>query len=313
MPHPRHDIASGVRWASEPIGAGAASATVALTHGVVGEGGPHALIVCGQHGDEAPWSALAVRQVLKLAAAALRGRLTVVYAANPLAVEADSRNAPLDVLDLNRTFPGRADGSHTERLADRLTALTDGVDLLIDLHGGGSWCVNAFAYAFDGSEDLAALVGAPFVVGMNITRGSLAFEAASRGARVLGIEIGGRSRAELDAVGVLAGGLTRVLRSAGVLDAAVEVADATPPIPVTDLSILRPPMGGILLPEVREDAVGTILPGGTVLGTVHDLHTLEPLHTFTAPHADTALLLLRPHVTVLEGGAMTYAVGKPAS
>jgi hypothetical protein len=39
---------------------------------------------------------------------------------------------------------------------------------------------------------------------------------------------------------------------------------------------------------------------------------MEPLEELFAPFDQTALLLIRPHVTVLEGGAMTYVVGKVA-
>ena len=53
------------------------------------------------------------------------------------------------------------------------------------------------------------------------------------------------------------------------------------------------------------------MPEGTELGVLRDLWTMEPVETFTAPCPQTALLLLRPHVTVLEGGAMTFVVGRP--
>ena len=36
-------------------------------------------------------------------------------------------------------------------------------DVVIDLHGGGTWCVNAFVKRFEGSEQLAADLGAPFI------------------------------------------------------------------------------------------------------------------------------------------------------
>ena len=57
-------------------------------------------------------------------------------------------------LDLNRAFPGHPSGFHTERLADALTMHALGnTDSVIDLHGGGSWCVNSFAFQFPGDED----------------------------------------------------------------------------------------------------------------------------------------------------------------
>jgi hypothetical protein len=33
--------------------------------------------------------------------------------------------------------------------------------------------------------------------------------------------------------------------------------------------------------------------------------------TFIAPFSETALLLARPHIGVIEGGAMTYVVAEP--
>ena len=56
---------------------------------------------------------------------------------------------------------------------------------------------------------------------------------------------------------------------------------------------------------------GTIVPGGTVLGELLDMSTLDVIETFTAPYPQTAMMLLRPHVTRIEGGAMTYVVGEP--
>ena len=74
---------------------------------------------------------------------------------------------------------------------------------------------------------------------------------------------------------------------------------------------MRPSVGGVFVPVVREGDVGTVVAEGTLLGVVHDLATMEPVESLRAPFPETALLLIRPHVTVLEGGAMTYVVGRP--
>jgi predicted deacylase len=275
--------------------------------------GPRVTITCGIHGDEGPWSALAVRRALARTRSALRGTVRIVLAANPTAVEADARTSPLDHLDLNRTFPGSADGSHTERLAASLSGLVDGSDVLIDLHGGGSWCVNAFVFRFPGSEPLADAVGAPFVVDMPIRQGNLAGHVHASGTRIVAIEMGGRSVDEMRWVERLSRGIERVLIEAGVIDAD-RLDDApsapNPAVPASDLAVVRPAVGGVLVPDVRQDAIGTVVAGGTRLGVVHDLHTMDPIEELAAPYDSTALLLIRPHVTVLEGGAMTYVVGR---
>ena len=281
-----------------------------MTVGEVGDAGPTAFLCAGVHGDEGPWGALALRRALTLPAEHLRGRLRVVFAANPLAAGADARNAPLDALDLNRSFPGSDEGSHTERLAAALAPIIGESDVVIDLHGGGSWCVNAFVFRFTGSETLAELVEAPFIVDVPEKAGTLTQVARAHGAKVVAIEMGGRSRDELVWGARIASSVTRVLRHTGVL-APSEDAAPPPALPVGPSAVLRPPRGGVFVPTLREDAVGAVVDGGTELGRVLDMGTLEPVHTFTAPFTRTALLLLRPHIGVMEGGAMAYVVAEP--
>ena len=43
-------------------------------------------------------------------------------------------------------------------------------------------------------------------------------------------------------------------------------------------------VGGIFVPTLREEAVCAIVPGGTEIGKMLDLHTLAKLQVFTAPH-----------------------------
>jgi hypothetical protein len=70
-------------------------------------------------------------------------------------------------------------------------------------------------------------------------------------------------------------------------------------------------MGGIFVPTLREEAVGTIVPAGTEMGKILDLHTLEELEIFTAPYAKTAMMLFRPEICVLEGSALIYVIAEP--
>ena len=305
------DVRSTLTWSSVTLPAGPAEGSVTLRVGeVVGPSdGPTVSIVCGVHGDEGPWGALAVLHALRRPLAGLRGRLRVILAANPTSVAADSRCSPLDQLDLNRVFPGSTTGSHSERLAAALADVTRGSDVLIDLHGGGSWCVNAFTFRFPGGEALAAAVGAPFVVDRPLGANQLTGHAAADGATVVAVEMGGRSAQEMAWRERLGDGVERMLAVAGALPKRLAAPPA--PVPVDDLTTLRPSAGGVFVPSVREPFVGTVVDGGTELGVVHDLATMAPIEAFTAPFERTAVLLLRPHVTVLEGGAMTYVVAAP--
>lgn len=300
-----------LRWREHELPSHAANGHTSLYVGETGETGETATLVAGVHGDEGPWGALALRQLLREPAHILKGRLRVVLAANPLALEADARNAPLDHLDLNRSFPGDLGGSHTEVLAATLRAELGGSALVVDLHGGGSWCVNAFAFRFEGSEALAAEIGAPFVVDAPEKASTLTQYARAQGARAVAVEMGGRSRDEAVWQNRVADGLLRVLDRAGVVRAARPLEPSPASIPVASVDVLRPRTGGLFVPTLREEAVGTVVTRDTELGRLLHPHTLAPLETFTAPFSQTALLLLRPHTCVLEGGAMTYVVAKP--
>ncbi|MER9128054.1 succinylglutamate desuccinylase/aspartoacylase family protein [Mesorhizobium sp. M0959] len=103
--------------------------------------GPLILITGGCHGNELEGPIVARRLVEWLPKAQTCGRVIILPVLNPLAVQAWSRNTPIDGLNLNRVFPGRADGSVTERIADAVSRqLLPMADTVFDLHSfGPTW------------------------------------------------------------------------------------------------------------------------------------------------------------------------------
>ena len=83
------------------------------------------------------------------------------------------------------------------------------------------------------------------------------------------------------------------------------------PVKVGPTQVLRPSRGGIFSPGLGAKSVGTVVAGGTVLGRLLDPVTMETVEVFEAPYTETAVLLLRPRLAVVEGGAMTYVVASP--
>lgn len=305
------NLIQNLAWQRYPIPGMAATGQLHLSVGTVGSGGPTALVCAGVHGDEGPWGAWAIHQLLEMTSAdELLGTLRVIPVANPLAMESDTRNATIDQLDLNRTFPGNPNGSYTERVAATIAEhALDGADTVIDLHGGGSWCVNAFAFQFPGGEALSRAFGAPFIVSGPDRNVTLTGYARSKGASVAAIEMGGRSEFEASWSKRIAVGLRRALGIAGVLTPYEAPADES--LPVGPSTVLRPASGGVFIPHIRAEDVGTIVAGGTVLGEVVDPVTQETVDTFVAPFSETAIMLLRPMIARIEGGAMTYVVAEP--
>ncbi|TJX41755.1 MAG: peptidase M14, partial [Mesorhizobium sp.] len=100
--------------------------------------GPRLLITGGCHGNELEGPLVAQRLIAWLPEAQICGRIIIVPVLNPPAVQAFSRNTPIDGLNLNRVFPGRAEGSLTERIADAVSRLLlPMADTVFDLHSFG--------------------------------------------------------------------------------------------------------------------------------------------------------------------------------
>ncbi|MFN8500714.1 succinylglutamate desuccinylase/aspartoacylase family protein [Kouleothrix sp.] len=308
-------IFEALAWKEIRVTAHAAAQYIPLKYGEAGTGGTRATLIAGTHGDEGPWSALAIKLFCQRAATQLSGRLRVIFTANALAAEVERRNSWIDspnAVDLDGVFPGNEGGSHTERLAAHLAPLIADSDVVIDLHGGGTWCINAFVKRFEGSEQLAADLGAPFISNAPNKRGGLTTYARSLGIKVANVEVGGRSGREMYWTERNALGLERALYNLGVLSLGEPPAPAEPAVDVGSTQAIRAKVGGIFVPTLREDAVGTIVPAGTEMGKILDLHTLEELEVFTAPFERSAMMLMRPQICTIEGSALVYVVAQPA-
>ena len=94
--------------------------------------GPAALVMGGVHGNE-PAGALAAEKVAGFAVN--KGTLVVIPQVNKLALAAGIRTLP-EIGDINRAYPGRADGTPAEQIAAAVEAIIAKyrISLLIDLH-----------------------------------------------------------------------------------------------------------------------------------------------------------------------------------
>lgn len=103
-----------------------------------GSDGPVLCVIGGVHGSEyAAHDAVALFWD-RLDPAALQGEVRVVLAADVTAMVAHSAYVnPVDGKNLNRVWPGDADGTLTDRIAHLITTTcVDGSDAVIDVHGG---------------------------------------------------------------------------------------------------------------------------------------------------------------------------------
>src|SRR5205823_10019879 len=74
----------------------------------------------------------------ELQAEQVSGRVILIPALNVPAAKAATRLSPLDGKNMNRAFPGKADGAVTDMIAHYLTTvLFPLADVVIDIHTGG--------------------------------------------------------------------------------------------------------------------------------------------------------------------------------
>src|SRR5262245_28529435 len=92
-------------------------ASIMLPVGVVAGGrGPTVLVMAGNHGDEYPGQVAILKLMREIEPDQVRGRLIFVPCLNQPAAKAATRLSPIDGKNMNRSFPGRADGTITEMI-----------------------------------------------------------------------------------------------------------------------------------------------------------------------------------------------------
>ena len=100
--------------------------------------GPTALLTGANHGDEYEGPIALQDLALTLKAQDVSGRVIIVPAFNYPAFRAGTRTSPIDKGNMNRTFPGRPDGTPTEKIADYFQrTLLPMADVAVDFHSGG--------------------------------------------------------------------------------------------------------------------------------------------------------------------------------
>lgn len=133
------EIAAGQKSSfSIPVSTGQDSTTIPMTvlHGA--KPGPVLLITAGVHGYEYPPILAAQAFARKLQPAQMAGTIIIVHHANlPSFLKRSIAINPQDGKNLNRVFPGKQDGTITERLAWIISnQIIAKADYMIDAHAG---------------------------------------------------------------------------------------------------------------------------------------------------------------------------------
>ena len=113
------------------------SITIPIT--VVSNGsGPTAMLTGANHGDEYEGPVALMDLSRNIRAEDVSGRILIIPMMNYPAFKAGKRNSPIDGGNMNRVFPGKPDGTVTEKIADYFQrTLLPLADYVLDIHSGG--------------------------------------------------------------------------------------------------------------------------------------------------------------------------------
>jgi predicted deacylase len=272
--------------------------------------GPTLWVEACIHGDEYAGTFIIHEFIRRLNPKAMSGNVVAVPALNITAFQAGKRTSPFEIHgtgDLNRNFPGSADGTLTEQMGHAIfSAITKTADYLIDFHTGyvreTRWLLYANVEGVVGkmSERLARAYGFDVILpAPPTTLGASAFmNAAKRGIPSIIVESGGFGPAFDDRiVADSAERLVNVARMLGIVSG--KPAERGKLTYVADFAWVNSRQGGLFRPSVLG---GQRIAKGDVIGRFYDLYG-ELVEEARAP-ASGIVLTLHPGPMMATGDTL---------
>jgi predicted deacylase len=273
-----------------------------------GQPGPTLALIAGTHGSEVAPIVAPQRVRASIDPAGLRGTVLIVHVANmPSFLGRTVYYSPIDGKNLNRVYPGRADGTVSERIAYAITReIIERADYLVDIHSGdGNESLRPYTYwsplgldarADSIAREMALAWGNDHIVIDTVRpRDRLASvytqnTAHIRGKPALTTEAGYLGLAAEDMVQRNVDGVFRLLRYLRMLPGDVELVRQ--PLFFERTEVLRSPGTGVWHAKVER---GQSVQKGTLIGVLTDF--------FGATQAE---------IRAPFGGIVLYVVGTPA-
>lgn len=304
----QHVSAGTVHAWMQPVGQTALPITV--IHGQFS--GPVLTLTAGIHGDEFP-AIFALQQLAQtIRPDQLHGTLVLVHLANLEGFHGRRiALSPVDEKNLNRVFPGRADGTLTEQIAYFMTEqIISKTDYLIDIHSGSA-NQTLLPHVYSPVMHQAALdektlafaksLGIPQIVlydeRPHDPAHSISYPntAQTRGKPGLTLEVGQLGQRSVEDSALIVKACLNAMRHLEMLDAsavngsAMDIAtepQKLKPVLYRKLVEVRSTVTGIFYPLVK---VGETVVAGQAVGRVENYFG-QPLETLHAPIAGTVLM-----------------------
>jgi predicted deacylase len=271
--------------------------------------GPALALIAGNHGYEYPPVLAAQRLAAGIDPQKLKGRVVIVHVANmPSFMKRTIYYSPIDGKNLNRVYPGKKDGTISERIAYVITQeVIARTDYLVDMHcGDGNESLRAYSYwnpignakVDDPAKQMAIVFGLPNIV-IDRTRPKDPKESkyCSNTAMTLGkpgltIESGGMGVAEDEgAIAAIVHGVENLMRYLKMADGKVEMPDKVTwydPAEVLYFPADSKDKAGLFYPKAKKTQM---VEKGALLGVVTDLFGKQ-IYELRAPFAGEVLYII---------------------
>jgi predicted deacylase len=265
--------------------------------------GPVLALVSGTHGMEYVPIVASQRLRTTIDAKTLRGAVILVHVANmPSFLGRTIYYSPVDGKNLNRVFPGKSDGTISERIADAITreVITPATHV-VDLHcGDGNESLRPYSYWITTGDPKVAEQGRAMALAFGLEHivvdrerptdaGAsvyLSNTAVTRGKPALTTETGGMALVDDASIDVLMRGVAGLMRHLGMRsDGPAPVAK---PVLIERNEVLRAAHTGIFYAQVKK---GEMVKQGALIGRVTDFHG-KTLEEIKAPFAGQILYVI---------------------
>jgi predicted deacylase len=271
--------------------------------------GPTLLVTAGVHGSEY-CSIEAALRLVRQDPAGLAGTILVLPILNPSGFRQRSIYVmPEDGRNLNRMFPGRPDGTLSERLADWLvTTIYPQADAYLDLHGGDLSEALAPFSLFPGGSEASQALAIAFGLPVAVAAGGEGYtiNAAGRlGVPSIIAEVGGNGLWDEAGVATMTTGIDRVLHHLGMVAGPVPAAPQERPRIVT-MWVPAAGANGLWYPATE---IGQPVAAGDVVGEIRDVFGAV---RETIRSQQDGFILYRLSSLAVNRGEALLGVGTPA-
>jgi predicted deacylase len=275
-------LATGALAVPPRTGDGGTTIPVSVIHGA--SPGPVLALIAGTHGMEYVPIVALQRMRTAIDPKTLRGTIVMVHVANvPSFLGRTIYYSPVDGKNLNRVYPGKSDGTISERIADAITReVIARATHVVDLHcGDGNESLRPYTYWITTGDPKVAAAGREMALAFGLDHIVVDRErpldanaslytsntAITRGKPALTTETGGMAVVDEPSIALVERGVAGLMRHLGMRPDGP--APVSAPILIERNEVLRAAVTGMFYAEVEK---GHTVAKGTRLGRITDFH-----------------------------------------